>query len=189
MEWNRTETLILAAEKCAYCQGIGLKTDRRGEEQPCKCVLRSIFRTCYTRFKQCVNKDVTSSRSSLEYGATRDGAGIWSRKNEEYVADFLRVSEKALDEEEHKLFRYHFLLGADWRLCCRKLNMDKGNFFHAVYRIQQKLGRVYRELEPYPLYPLADYFGSSMRDKGRAKVVSIRRTESLSSMVPLRKAA
>jgi hypothetical protein len=42
-------------------------------------------------------------------------------------------------------------------LCCRKLNMDRGNFFHAVYRIEQKLGRVFRELEPYPLFPIDDY--------------------------------
>jgi hypothetical protein len=62
-----------------------------------------------------------------------------------------------LTEAEHDLFKYHFLLGADWKLCCRKLNMDRGNFFHAVYRIEQKLGRVFRELEPYSLFPIDDY--------------------------------
>ncbi len=36
--------------------------------------------------------------------------------------------------------------------------MDRGNFFHAVYRIEQKLGRVFRELEPYSLFPVDDYF-------------------------------
>jgi hypothetical protein len=36
--------------------------------------------------------------------------------------------------------------------------MDRGNFFHSVYRIQQKLGRVFRELEPYGLFPVDDYF-------------------------------
>jgi hypothetical protein len=189
MEWNRTETLVLAAEKCVHCQGLGLREDRRSNPQPCKCVLRAVFRACYARFKQCANKDPYASRNSLEYGATRDAAGIWSRKNEEYVADFLLVSQKSLTEEEHKLFRYHYLLGADWRLCCRKLGVDKGNFFHAVYRIQQKLGRAYRELEPYPLYPLNDYFGSSMRNHNRAKVTSIQRNNGLSQMVPLKRAA
>jgi hypothetical protein len=28
-----------------------------------------------------------------------------------------------------------------------------------VYRIEQRLGRVYRELEPYALFPLDEYFG------------------------------
>ena len=61
------------------------------------------------------------------------------------------------------MFRFHFLLGADWKLCCRQLKMERGDFFHALYRIQQKLGRVFRELEPYPLYPLDEYFGGSVR--------------------------
>jgi hypothetical protein len=64
---------------------------------------------------------------------------------------------------EYKVFRFHFLLGADWRLCCRKLNLDRGNFFHTVYRIQQKLGKVFRELKPYALFPLDEYFGGTVR--------------------------
>ena len=61
------------------------------------------------------------------------------------------------------MFRYHFLLGADWKLCTRKLDIDRGNFFHAVYRIEQKLGRVFRELEPYSLFPLDEYFHGPAR--------------------------
>jgi hypothetical protein len=56
------------------------------------------------------------------------------------------------------------LLGADWKLCCRKLGMDRGNFFHELYRIQQRLGRVFRELQPYGLYPLDEYFGGCTRE-------------------------
>jgi hypothetical protein len=41
--------------------------------------------------------------------------------------------------------------------------MDRGNFFHALYDIEEKLGRVYAELKPYPLYPLRDYFGGYVR--------------------------
>jgi hypothetical protein len=55
------------------------------------------------------------------------------------------------------------VLGADWKLCTRKLGIDRGNFFHAVYRIEQKLGRVFRELEPYCLYPLDEYFQGPSR--------------------------
>lgn len=88
---------------------------------------------------------------------------VWGRKDEEYIADFCLVSRRYLDDEEYKLFRFHFLLGADWKLCCRQLKMDRGLFFHSIYRIQQKLGRVYRELEPYALYPLDEYFGGATR--------------------------
>jgi hypothetical protein len=68
-----------------------------------------------------------------------------------------------LNEQEYKLFRYHFLLGADWKLCTRKLGIDRGNFFHSVYRIEQRLGRMFRELQPYPLFPLDDYFHGPSR--------------------------
>jgi hypothetical protein len=41
--------------------------------------------------------------------------------------------------------------------------MDRGTFFHSIYRIEQRLGRVFAELEPYALYPLSEYFGGMIR--------------------------
>jgi len=190
MEWNRSETIALAAANCVYCGGLGLKNRQRQEGAPCACVLRAIFRACYERFRECANKDIDSSRVSLEYGLTREGGNTWGRKNEEYVADFLLVAKRALTPQEHRIFRYHYLLGADWRLCCRKLNMDKGLFFHAVYRIQRKLGYTFRTLQPYPLYPLRDYFGTSMYDRKPAPVVPIRQeTKPLARLVPVKRNA
>lgn len=104
------------------------------------------------------------SRISLEpHAGGRSRPMSWGRKDEEFIADFCLVARRNLSEQEHTLFHYHFLLGADWKLCTRKLKMDRGNFFHAVYRIEQKLGRVFRELEPYPLFPLDDYFHGPSR--------------------------
>jgi hypothetical protein len=74
------------------------------------------------------------------------------------MADFCLVSRRFLDESEYQIFRFHFLLGADWRLCCRQLKTDRGSFFHVVYRIEQKLGRAFAQLEPYSLYPPNEYF-------------------------------
>ena len=145
MEWNRSETLALAAVNCTHCEGEGLLRTEEGPAGPCKCVLRAIFRACYDRFRECASQDLDSSRSSFEFGTTHDTPGNWSRKNEEYVADFLLIAKRTLTEEEHKIFRYHYLLGADWRLCCRKMNMDKGLFHHACNRIQHKLGRTFAE--------------------------------------------
>jgi hypothetical protein len=161
--------------------------NRKGENTACGCVLRAIFRACYHRFKECA-----AVRVSPEHATTLDRTGGWGRRDEEYMADFLLIANRELDAEEHKIFRYHLLLGADWRLCCRKLGMDRGNFFHAVYRIQQKLGKLFREMEPYPLFPVNEYFTTGMRDKVSAtKVVSIdqKRHRNLADSVPLRKAA
>ena len=69
------------------------------------------------------------------------------------------------------MFRFHFLLGADWRLCCRQLKIDRGNFFHTIYRIEQKLGHIFAELEPYPLYPLNEYFAGVIRKELRSSMI------------------
>jgi hypothetical protein len=159
MEWTRTETLALAVQSCVLCNGLGLRTSEKSEEtQPCSCVLRNVFRACYARFRDCLKKEKFISKVSLESIQGCDGSGIWSRKDEEYIADFTLVSRRALTEQEYAAFKFHYLLGADWRLCCSKLKIDRAMFFRMVYKIEYKLGRVYRELEPYALYPLNEYF-------------------------------
>ena len=81
-----------------------------------------------------------------------------------FRSDFLLVSRRSLSQAEYDIFNYHYLLGANWRLCCRRLDMDRGGFFHEVYRIEEKLGRIYRELQPYGLYPLDEYFFSTTNE-------------------------
>lgn len=159
MEWDRSESIATAKTTCALCQGEGLRRiGKKRLPKPCNCTLRGVFRACYSRFRHCVSKAKHVSRVTLEPCSGKGGGRVWTRKDEDYIADFCLISKRTLNEEEYKLFRYHFLLGADWRLCCRKLDLDRGAFFHAVYRIQQKLGRVFRELKPFALFPLDEYF-------------------------------
>jgi hypothetical protein len=99
-----------------------------------------------------------TSTVSWDHLGGRDGRRSYSRKKEEYAADFCLVTRRVLTEPEYTLFRYHFLLGADWRLCCRQLKIDRGTFFHEVYRIEQLLGRRFADLKPYALYPVSEYF-------------------------------
>jgi len=175
-DWNRSETIAIAKESCAHCRGLGLRarhTDRNIDDMPCNCVLREIFRCCYSRFRSCARKEKQMSQARLEFIDGQSRRQVWGRKDEEYMADFCLVSKRFLDEFEYKVFRFHFLLGADWRLCCRRLNMDKGLFFHAVYRIEQKLGRAFRELKPYPLFPLDEYFGLVVKSRRRVKAINV----------------
>jgi hypothetical protein len=116
------------------------------------------------------------SRVSLEAHQGRSRPSTWGRKDEEYIADFCLVSRRVLTDLEHKLFRYHFLLGADWKLCARKCGIDRGTFFHALYRIEQKLGRTFRELEPYALFPLDEYFHGPSR-MGQARAMTAREND------------
>ena len=174
MEWTRTETLALANQQCAYCHGLGLLLGRKARMSPCNCVLRSIFRACYARFRRCVMKEKHLSRVSLHMVRGTQNKMTWGRKDEEYIADFTLMAKRHLDEAEHQIFRFHFLLGADWKLCCRRLKIDRGNFFHSVYRIQQKLGKAFRETAPYPLFPLDEYFNGITRNEGDPRVRQMR---------------
>ncbi len=162
-EWNRSETIAMAKESCTQCQGVGLRERIKRSDAPCSCVLRGIFRACYARFRRCVVKEKHMSPVRFELVGGVERRTVWGRKDEEYIADFCLVSRRYLDDFEYKIFRYHFLLGADWRLCCRQLKVEKGILFHTIYRIQQKLGRAFRELSPYPLFPLDEYFGPTVR--------------------------
>src|SRR5688500_10897939 len=119
MEWNRSETLPLGREKCVYCHGVGQRATEKGEV-PCNCVLRTVFRICYRRFRECAASSADSSRISMEKGAAAERGSCWGRKEEEYVADFCNIARRHLSESDHRIFRFHFLLGADSKLCCRK---------------------------------------------------------------------
>jgi len=178
MDWNRSETIALANNNCTHCQGLGLRKGRGAKDVPCGCVFRAIFRACHTRFRSCVTKEKHMSRVSVENCSGKDTRRIYGRRDEEYIADFCLVSRRALDDFEYQIFRFHFLLGADWKMCCRRLNIDRGTFFHAVYRIQERLGRTYRELRPYSLFPLDEYFGgkiqTSLRRPPASEVIPIR---------------
>jgi hypothetical protein len=162
MTWTSSETLALAEQGCVECMGLGLRILERGE--PCHCVLRAVFRACYQRFQQCSDR-LTVSRVTFGHNPGRRFAGGWGRKNEEYLADFVIVARRALGEQSlgYKVFRFHFLLGADWRLCGAKLGLDKGEFFHELYRVESAVGRACFECAPHPLFPLGSYFSNGSR--------------------------
>ncbi len=158
-ENENTRYIALALVGCAHCKGLG--TSGQGA---CICVDRSVFRIVLNKFRQCASgghlgRPFYINGTSRAQGRVSDG-----RKNEDYMADVFLVSKRILtDPTEWAIFRFHHLLGADWKLCRCRLGMDKGNFFHAVYRIEQKLGKVFRELQPYALWPVDEYFQGNTR--------------------------
>ena len=186
MEWTRSETLALALHNCTSCRGLGLRIGKRGGIQPCNCVLRNIFRACFNRFRYCQEKEKHMTRSTMEFVSGRDHKASWGRKEEEYSADFMLIIKRTLLPEEYQLFTFHYLLGADWKLCCRRLKMDRGLFFHSAYRIEQKLGKIFRELQPYSLYPLTDYFHSSSPSFGANQNQPPRDEENECRVIPIR---
>jgi len=136
-------------------------------------------------------KEKHLSRVSLDpCFSGKDRRYVYSRKIEDYMADFCLVSRRSLDDFDYKVFRYHFLLGADWKLCCRQMGVDRGTFFHAVYRIQQRLGRAFRETQPYSLFPLDQYFGGTIKkEKIAANITVMPERTARPLRAPVRKSA
>jgi hypothetical protein len=96
-------------------------------------------------------------------GRVGGGRRVYGRKAEEFAADFYLVSKRTLAQTPFawRIFELHFLAGHDWRACGEQLGITKGTFFHEVYDVEQRLGRALRELRPYPLFPLDEYFGTA----------------------------
>jgi hypothetical protein len=161
MQWARSETLALAQQSCTLCYGLGIREGRSRASTPCPCVFRAIFRACYHRFQECSRKEKRVSHVSLEAIPGKRRQGVYSLKDEEYMADFCLVSKRSLSEDDYRIFKFHYLLGADWKLCCQRMGLERGQFYHQVYRIQERLGRVFKDLRPYSLFPVDEYFNGN----------------------------
>lgn len=164
---------------------MGVRAGMRGKETPCDCVFRAIFRICHARFRRCIQSEPHMSWShnerrirsgngsaagrSLSAASGRPVRARYGYPDQEYMADFLAIAKRVLGERtrEHRVFRWHFLYGADFRLVNRKLGRPPGDriVFHDFYRIEARLGRAFAECEPYGLYPLDEYFGGAVRGR------------------------
>ena len=157
--WTRSEAIGVAKAACGFCHGYGLVPVLHGEAVPCKCVFRAIFRICHSRYRECEAMVMHTNGVGIERAGGPSGYRLYSRKRQEFTADFALVAHRTLDPEEHDVFRLHFLGRAVWRACCHALGLDRGTFFHRVYSLTERLGRTFAELRPYPLYPVSAYFG------------------------------
>ena len=164
----------MSSADCAHCAGLGrVALKRRPEpDRTCDCVWRAVFRACLKRYLKIhgQQQETVFPRCILERFGFRDRKGEkyafqWGRLNEEYCADFWLVSKRHLGELDFEILRVHFLLGADYPACCRLLGIDRGHFFHAVYRVERRLGRVFAELRPYALFPVDEYFSGARSDR------------------------
>ena len=145
-----------------------MRPGRNDSSFPCHCVFRAIFRACYDKFEKCTERWPHVARISLERNRGKSGGCMnYSFRSEEFVADFVLISKRVLGDNTpaHRLFKYHYLLGADWKLGTAKLGINRGNFFHECYRVQQRLGRAFRETQPYGLFPIDEYFGGKVVTK------------------------
>ncbi len=172
----------MADPQCTQCGGLGERvrtrtrwlriapgnfdkviTERRNI---CGCVYRRVFRVCMQRYLEARLFGPLMIGASAGY---RMGVNPTSRslRCAEYVADIEMTARATLLPHplECAIFRYHTIDGLPWRdslpVVSRAVGsaIDKGTFYHGLYRMEARLGRVFLELEPYSLYP-REYFVS-----------------------------
>ncbi len=162
--WTERDCVALAQVTCNRCFGLGCyPAALPGRLKVCCCVLRAVFRACYAKWREIADNPVatgpaSSSGQRIGRGRTGRHAWNWARPREEFRADFELIARRTLDARHFDVFRLHFVEGLDWKACCVRLHMDRGNFFHSVYRVEERLGKAYREAAPYALFPLYEYF-------------------------------
>jgi hypothetical protein len=160
--FDRSLALSAARPGCVACLGSGIARSRTGELSQCLCVLRHVFRVCLAQYREYQAREKFLSRACMDFSRWQSRRSpkrwTWARPREEFCADLYLIAKRTLTELEWRLFQAHHLGGAGWRACCPRLQLDRGQFFHAVYRVEAKLGRAFLETKPYGLYPIAQYF-------------------------------
>ncbi|MBX9601244.1 MAG: hypothetical protein K2X35_09575 [Bryobacteraceae bacterium] len=155
---SHPSALALAKPDCVKCMGRGVRVSAAPMAY-CGCVYRCVFRMCVGKYRELQSSEKWVSQVCLDgQRRTRKKWG-WGRPHEEFCADLYLISRRRLSKWEWRLFEQFHLGEATWRQLCGSLNVDRGKFFHAVYRVEERLGRAYWETKPYSLYPISEYFG------------------------------
>jgi len=147
----------LSAVSCVTCHGTGWRPGKLGVPRTCECVARAVFRICLRRYDECRTMQGGSHGVCYEQSSGPVPVRFHGMRREEYMADVELAARRVLLPEEWTLFRLHMLFKLDWRACSRIVHLDRGMFFHSVYRVETKLGMAFAGLKPYSLLP-AEYF-------------------------------
>jgi hypothetical protein len=146
---------------CTHCNGTGVHlTGREKSEDVCACCYRSIARAVLAHVRwlsETSGYAIRTNMSQLGRGSHRTGLRENGRKGSELCADAYLIAKRTLSVQEFDIYKRHFLLGAIWK---DFPHIERGNFFHTCYRIEQTLGKVFVTLKPYPLFPLDSYLNS-----------------------------
>jgi hypothetical protein len=78
--------------------------------------------------------------------------------NEDLIADFTLIGKRILGPDDHQLFRFAYILAADVRACAKRLRIDRETCFQRLQAIEATCGAYFRDVRPYPIFPLKSYF-------------------------------
>ena len=153
------ELMTFASEQCSFCFGYGQIRTGFNKANLCKCVLKQVFRLCYRKYFEC---DVANPR--LRVGVIGSALSC-SFPSSEYRADFWLACFKSCVSPEQQLLVLHYyfhhspydqvipIIGK----AIGDPDYKRGEFFHAVYRTESRLGRALLDLG---LFPFQKYFAT-----------------------------
>jgi hypothetical protein len=171
VDWTRSHARGLARDNCFKCNGSGLVSGPElNTPRGCGCVHQAIFWICFDRFKQLVEQDRYLGSLPQQQHA---GASARGRKDDEFIADFVLVGQRSLSPFHNRIFSVRVLLRADSKFCCDRLGINLSTLRHGIYTISERLGRVYAELGPLPLFPLDEYFNGPPLDAASIAAAAI----------------
>jgi hypothetical protein len=155
------DLIACALMGCTQCNGTGVRlAGCEKSEAVCACCYRQIARIVLARVRQYAEASGVSIKCNwgqLNRGSNRIGKRSNGRLAEELISDAFIIARRTLSALEFDIYKRHFLKGETWTAFPA---LSRGNFFHACYRIEQKLGERFVNLKPYPLFPLDAYMSS-----------------------------
>lgn len=142
----------IAKMDCAICKGAGQYFSRGGVAW-CLCVWRYIFRECLRKKQEwAYNQDYHFLTVNRHNGPANECPRL------EFSADMDSLARRcfAANPKSLRLYREYHLQDSGWKSVARLLKLDRGNFFHLVYKVEAALGKMYFENE---LFPIDKYTG------------------------------
>jgi len=148
--WDSATLANLAVEGCKNCLGLGRPVSQN-PKLPCRCVTRRVFKRYLGRYH----------RLGWIHGrtfprCTGNGWVTWEMPGADWRADFEMVVRHAISPAgqwrtsskianavaRDEIFTLYHLQEQPWRTCLailaqRGIGIDRGNFFHEVYRVEE----------------------------------------------------
>lgn len=165
--FERISALAASDNACRTCFGRGYMLCKTGKA-PCRCVLKSIFRSMLGRYRSYVFETGRSIRDRAVLCRWSHTGPVWCRPRTEFIADFRTLARRTLPEAQLRIFVLHYIDLHPWRECCHTLGLERGEFFHELYRIEAAIGYAAATLEPYGLYPVDTYLSAREHQPRRA---------------------
>jgi hypothetical protein len=112
-------------------------------------------------------------------------AGKHRLAEENFLADVFLIAKRTLAEDDFRLFRFRYLLGAAVKLCAARLGMDFRTCEQRLAEIESVLGAAFRDTRPYSVFPIGEYFRNT-RMEGGVKACGVPLAQGRVNGVPLR---